>query len=93
MLFYPKDSAASVLTSGAKKKLKNMAMFLKDEDEQEEEEEDEPEQINELMGRGRRTALVDSKLRVRRGNCVFNVLIYDYKYKLQKKKFWQSSCF
>lgn len=56
--------SATVLTNN-KKKLKNIAVTLKDEDEEEEEEEAEPAVREEqLMGRGgRRTAILDSKLR------------------------------
>lgn len=53
---------ATVLTSSSKKKLKNVGVFLKEDDDDEEEEEAEPEK-EELLGRGRRTAIVESKLR------------------------------
>jgi len=55
---------ADVLTN-SKKKLKNVAIFLKDEEEEEEEEEVE-EVVKEetlLASRGRRTAIIESKLR------------------------------
>jgi len=58
------DKPALVCTNGAKKKLKSMAMFLQDESEGEEEEEAGGDQLEAIMGRGRRsTAIVDSKLR------------------------------
>lgn len=59
------DSPATVLTN-SKKKIKNIGIFLKDDDDEEEEEEKENEPIPEnLTRRGRRTAVLDSKLRVR----------------------------
>lgn len=58
---------ASVLTL-LKKKINHVGIFLKDEDEGEEEEEDDDKddraKQQQLMGRGRRTAVLDSKLRV-----------------------------
>lgn len=63
------DQPASVLTS-SKKKIKNIGIFLKDEsEEEEEEEEDEGPATKTLqsdgpMGRGKRSAIIDSKLRV-----------------------------
>lgn len=67
---------ATILTS-SKKKLKNIAIFIKDDDDDEEEEEEEQEEEDEgvkkgskktreepILGRGgRRTAILDSKLR------------------------------
>lgn len=55
-------SQASVLTHN-KKKIKNIGIFLKDEDEEEEEEEEETKPPDELLGRGRRTAVLDSRTR------------------------------
>ena len=55
-------SQASILTNN-KKKMKNIGIFLKDEDEEEEEEEEE-DKPPELLGRGRRTAVLDSRTRV-----------------------------
>nr|XP_027230810.1 FACT complex subunit spt16-like isoform X1 [Penaeus vannamei] len=54
---------ATVLTASSKKKLKNIGVFLKDDDDDGEEEEDEKEDTSELLGRGKRTAILDSKLR------------------------------
>lgn len=59
---------ASLLTL-LKKKINHVGIFLKDEeDEGEEEEEDDDKddrtKQQQLMGRGRRTAVLDSKLRV-----------------------------
>lgn len=54
--------------TNSKKKIKNVGIFLKDEDEEEEEEEEEKSKSKpqpELLGRGKRTAVLDSKLRVR----------------------------
>jgi len=46
--------------------LKNIAIFLKDESDEEEEEDDVEEAGDPTMlGRGRRNAILDSKLRVR----------------------------
>ena len=55
-----------MLTS-SKKKIKNIGIFLKDEsegDDEEEEEDDAPAPKSEILGRGKRTAILDSKLRV-----------------------------
>jgi len=54
---------ATVLTSSSKKKLKNVGVFLKEDDDEEEEEEEEENKEQEVLGRGRRTAIVESKLR------------------------------
>uniref|UniRef100_A0A0P4WN20 FACT complex subunit n=1 Tax=Scylla olivacea TaxID=85551 RepID=A0A0P4WN20_SCYOL len=56
------DQAATVLTATSKKKLRNVGVFLKDDDEGDEEEETK-EDTSELLGRGKRTAILDSKLR------------------------------
>ncbi|KAK8785282.1 hypothetical protein V5799_008353, partial [Amblyomma americanum] len=58
---------ATIITN-SKKKLKNIAIFIKDEEEEEEEEEEEKEgktkEEEPILGRGgRRTAILDSKLR------------------------------
>ncbi|CAG7817942.1 unnamed protein product [Allacma fusca] len=50
-----------------KKKLKSIAIFLKEDDEEEDEKENEPE-TNEILGRGRRNAILDSKLRQEHSN-------------------------
>lgn len=53
------------MLTNSKKKIKNIGIFLKDDDDEEEEEEKENEPISEnLSRRGRRTAVLDSKLRV-----------------------------
>ena len=50
----------------SKKKIRNIGIFLKDDDEEEEEEEEEEDKTQkELLGRGRRTAVLDSRTRVR----------------------------
>lgn len=57
------ESPASVLTQ-SKKKIKNIGIFLKDDDEEDEEEEEKTEKGPELLGRsGKRTTVLDSKLR------------------------------
>ena len=56
--------AATILTP-SKKKMKNIGIFLKDESDEEdndEEKENTPKQP-EIMGRGKRTAVIESKLR------------------------------
>lgn len=56
---------ASILTS-SKKKIKNIGIFLKDDDDSEAEENDEEKENTpkpEILGRGKRTAVLDSKLR------------------------------
>ncbi|GBP65134.1 FACT complex subunit spt16 [Eumeta japonica] len=53
------EQPASILTQ-SKKKIKNIGIFLKDDDE---EEEDEKENKTEILGRGKRTAVIESKLR------------------------------
>ncbi|XP_045119023.1 FACT complex subunit spt16-like [Portunus trituberculatus] len=56
------EQAATILTATSKKKLRNVGVFLKDDDEGDEEEETK-ENTSELLGRGKRTAILDSKLR------------------------------
>ena len=52
----------------SKKKIRNIGIFLKDADEEEEEEEEEGKEAQEeLLGRGRRTAVLDSRTRVSPG--------------------------
>ncbi|XP_053625749.1 FACT complex subunit spt16 isoform X3 [Plodia interpunctella] len=53
------EQPASLLTQ-SKKKIKNIGIFLKDDDEDEEEEK---ENKTEILGRGKRTAVIESKLR------------------------------
>ncbi|KAG8190381.1 hypothetical protein JTE90_022025 [Oedothorax gibbosus] len=60
------EGAPCSLLSNSKKKLKNIAIVLKDDDEEEEEEEEAEPLVRqeENLGRGgRRTAILDSKLR------------------------------
>ena len=56
---------ASVLTI-SKKKVKNIGIFLKDEDEEDDEEPERPaeETKPEMFGRGKRSAVIENKLRV-----------------------------
>ncbi|XP_050429833.1 FACT complex subunit spt16-like isoform X2 [Adelges cooleyi] len=59
------DTAATLLTP-SKKKLKNIAIYLNDNDAEEEEDdekENEPKQ-EPIVGRGKRTAVLESKLRM-----------------------------
>lgn len=57
------DQPASVLTP-SKKKIKNVGIFLKDDDDDEEEEEKEKTTKEPvIVGRGRRTTVLESKLR------------------------------
>ncbi|KAF4519024.1 hypothetical protein B566_EDAN009787 [Ephemera danica] len=60
------EGAPATIFTNSKKKVKNVGIFLKDEDEEEEEEEEETKskakpQLD--LGRGKRTAVLDSKLR------------------------------
>ncbi|KAK3882667.1 hypothetical protein Pcinc_012963 [Petrolisthes cinctipes] len=57
------DQPATVLTASSKKKLRNVGVFLKDDDEGEDEEEDNKGDTSQLLGRGKRTTILDSKLR------------------------------
>ncbi|XP_064111889.1 FACT complex subunit spt16-like isoform X4 [Macrobrachium nipponense] len=58
------DSQATVLTASSKKKLKNVGIFLKDDDDEDDDDDDDiKEDTSELLGRGKRTAILDSKLR------------------------------
>lgn len=56
------EQPASLLTQ-SKKKVKNIGIFLKDDDEEEEEEKENKAEILENGGRGKRTAVIESKLR------------------------------
>lgn len=57
------DGPATVLTQ-SKKKVKNIGIFLRDnEGEDEEEEEEETEKGQEILGRGKRSTVLDTKLR------------------------------
>ncbi|XP_058807704.1 FACT complex subunit spt16 isoform X2 [Phymastichus coffea] len=57
------DQPATILTP-VKKKIKNIGIFLKDdEDEEEEDSGKENEPKPEILGRGKRTAVIESKLR------------------------------
>lgn len=61
------EQPATILTL-SKKKIKNVGIFLKDEGEEEEEEEEKEKAPKEpqILGRGKRTAVLESKLRVSR---------------------------
>lgn len=58
------EGPATVLTQ-SKKKIKNIGIFLRenDEGEDEEEEEDDGEKGQEILGRGKRSTVLDTKLR------------------------------
>lgn len=63
--YFFQGQPATVVTL-SKKKIKNVGIFVKDEgdeDDEEEEKENEPKS-QPIMGRGKRTAVLDSKLRV-----------------------------
>lgn len=55
-----------MFTNNSKKKLKNIAVFLKEEggEDDEDEQEELSQEASDLTGRGRRNAILDSKLRV-----------------------------
>lgn len=57
------DGPPSVLTNQSKKKIKNIGIFVKDDDEEEDDEQEEEEKTQEMMGRGKRTTVLDTKLR------------------------------
>ena len=63
--FFLQSGPANVLTI-SKKKVKNIGIFLKDEDEEDEEEPERPveETKPEMFGRGKRSAVIENKLRV-----------------------------
>lgn len=58
------DGPATVLTQ-SKKKIKNVGIFLRDNEEgdEDEEEEEENEKGQEILGRGKRSTVLDTKLR------------------------------
>ncbi|OXU23767.1 hypothetical protein TSAR_000965 [Trichomalopsis sarcophagae] len=56
------DQPATILTP-SKKKIKNIGIFLKDDEEEEEDSGKENEPKHEILGRGKRTAVIESKLR------------------------------
>lgn len=58
-------SPASVLTN-SKKRWKHVGIFLKDDDEEDEEENEEEEKPEppEILGRGRRNAVLENRTRV-----------------------------
>ncbi|KAJ9590632.1 hypothetical protein L9F63_016343 [Diploptera punctata] len=57
------DQPATILTS-SKKKIKNVGIFVKDEeDEDEEEEKEKSSKEPEILGRGKRSTVLESKLR------------------------------
>ena len=55
------DSGPATVMTPSKKKIKNIAIFLKDAESEDDEKENLPEP--ETLGRGRRTAVIDQKLR------------------------------
>lgn len=58
------ESAPATILTPARKKMKNIGVFLKDGEEDEDEEEKENEPVHQpILGRGKRTAVLDSKLR------------------------------
>ena len=58
------DSSPATILTPSKKKIKNIAIFLKDEDSDDEDEEKENSLPDPTQfGRGKRTAVVDQKLR------------------------------
>jgi len=58
------EAAPGTLLTSSKKRLKHIGIFLKDDDDDEEDEEEEVEkEAEQLLGRGRRTAMVDSRTR------------------------------
>ena len=58
------EGAAATILTPSKKKIKNIAIFLKDDDESADEEKENSLPDPQNFGRGRRTALVESKLRM-----------------------------
>lgn len=64
----------------SKKKIKNIAIYLNDNDEDEEEDdekENEPKQ-EPIVSRGKRTAVLESKLRV--NYCFYYISVYLFNY-------------
>lgn len=58
------DGQPASLLTGSKKKIKNIGIFLKDDsDEEDNDEEKENTPKPEILGRGKRTAVIESKLR------------------------------
>jgi len=60
------ESGPATVLTASKKKIKNVGIFLKDEDEEDDEEEPErpvEETKPEMFGRGKRSAVLDNKLR------------------------------
>lgn len=63
---YLQAGPVTVLTTN-KKKLKNIGIFLKDDNDEDNEPEKPSEEINpEMFGRGKRSAVLENKLRVSR---------------------------
>lgn len=63
------DKQPATILTQSKRKLKNIAIIIKDDDEEEEEEEEQEDKMDDvvkdaLQSRGRRTAVIDTKLRV-----------------------------
>ena len=57
------SKGAALLTPTVKKKVKHIGIFLKDEDEEEEEEAETEDKKPEALGRGKRSAVLDSRTR------------------------------
>ena len=57
------SKGATLLTPTVKKKVKHIGIFLKDEDEDEEEEDKTEDKKPEVLGRGKRSAVLDSRTR------------------------------
>ncbi|KAM8709301.1 hypothetical protein ACLKA7_016154 [Drosophila subpalustris] len=61
------DTAPASVMTPSKKKIKNVGIFIKDDDDEEEDVDDKkatkPDQSTEILGRSKRNAVLDSKLR------------------------------
>lgn len=57
------SKGATLLTPTVKKKVKHIGIFLKDEDEDDEEEAETEDKKPEVLGRGKRSAVLDSRTR------------------------------
>ncbi|XP_034481273.1 FACT complex subunit spt16 isoform X2 [Drosophila innubila] len=61
------DQAPASVMTPSKKKIKNVGIFIKDDDDEEEDVDDKkptkPDQSTEILGRSKRNAVLDSKLR------------------------------
>nr|CAD7575776.1 unnamed protein product [Timema californicum] len=57
------DGQTATILTPSKKKIKNVGIFLKDDEDEEEEEEKKEKKEPEILGRGKRTTVLESKLR------------------------------